>query len=135
MIGIDTSLLVRHLVQDDEAQARLARDLFRRECSADDPGWINRIVLSELTWVLERAYDYRRAQIADALEALARTAEFLLEDGAAVWSALRSYRQGTADFADALLAAINRDRGCETTVTLDRKAGRLESMRLLGGSG
>jgi predicted nucleic-acid-binding protein len=135
MIGIDTNLLVRHLVQDDEAQARLARDLFRRECSADDPGWINRIVLCELTWVLERAYDYRPAEIADALEALAQTAEFLLEEGAAVWSALRVYREGVADFADALLAATNRERGCETTVTLDRKASRLDSMRLLGRSG
>jgi predicted nucleic-acid-binding protein len=134
MIGIDTNLLVRHLVEDDERQARLARELFRRECSVDEPGWINRIVLCELVWVLERAYEYPRAQIADALEALAQTAEFRLEDSAAAWSALGAYRRGAADFADALLAATNRERGCENTITLDRKAARLDAMRLLATS-
>lgn len=34
-------------------------------------------------------------------------------------------------FANALLAGTNRLHGCETTATLDRKAGRLETMRLL----
>lgn len=131
MIGIDTNLLVRHLVQDDEKQARLARDFFRRECSVESPGWINRIVLCELTWVLERAYRYTREEVAGALGALAQTAEFRLEDSAAVWSALGSYREGVADFADALLAVTNREQGCSTTATLDRKAARLAGMRLL----
>jgi predicted nucleic-acid-binding protein len=134
MIGIDTNLLVRHLVQDDEGQACAARDFFRQECSAVSPGWINRIVLCELTWVLERAYRYSRAEVAAALEALAETAEFRLEDSVVVWSALRSYREGIADFADALVAATNRQRGCETTVTLDRKASRLGDMRLLSST-
>lgn len=133
MIGIDTNLLVRHLVQDDDKQARLAREFFRRECSVDNPGWINRIVLCELTWVLERAYQYSRKEVADAMEALAQTAEFRLEDSASVWKALGRYREGTADFADALIAATNCENGCGTTATLDRKAARLEGMRFLPG--
>lgn len=131
MIGVDTNLLVRHLVQDDEAQARMVRRFFRRECTVESPGWINRIVLCELVWVLERAYRYSRAEIADALEALAQTAEFRLEDGAAVWAALQEYKAGIADFADNLLSITNRERGCEATATLDRKAGRLAGTRLL----
>lgn len=131
MIGIDTNLLVRHLMADDEKQARLARTLFSRECSAESPGWINRIVLCELVWVLERAYGCSRDDVANALEALVQTAEFRVEDVSAVWQALGAYRRGTADFADALLARINTGRGCEATVTLDRKASRLPGMRLL----
>jgi predicted nucleic-acid-binding protein len=45
--------------------------------------------------------------------------------------ALRSYESSSADFADHLVGILNQDRGCETTYTFDRKAGRLASHRLV----
>lgn len=55
MIGIDTNVLVRHLVQDDPAQSRAASQVITERCTRDEPGFINRIVLCELVWVLESA--------------------------------------------------------------------------------
>jgi predicted nucleic-acid-binding protein len=131
VIGIDTNLLVRHFIQDDMVQARAAQTFFRHELSIENPGWINRVVLCELVWVLERAYRCTREQVITALEALAQTAEFRLENLPAVWQALHAYKESGADFADALLAVTNREYGCEVTVTFDRKAARLAGMRVL----
>lgn len=91
----------------------------------------NRVALCELVWVLERAYKCPRAEIADTIEALAQTAELQIEDLASVWAAVRVYRHDNIDFADALLSLVNTGHGCETTVTFDRRAARLEGMSLV----
>ncbi len=123
MTGIDTNVLVRYLVQDEPDQARKAARFVANECSSDDPALINRIVLCELVWVLESAYGYPREKVALALEKILRTAQFRIEDHQEAWSSFREYQEG-GDFADALIAAINRRLGCERTVTFDRKTAR-----------
>lgn len=123
MTGIDTNVLVRYLVQDDPDQARKATRFITNECSSDDPGLINRIVLCELVWVLEAAYGYPREKVALALEGILRTTQFEIEDHQEAWSSFREYQEG-GDFADAFIGTVNRRLGCERTVTFDRKAAR-----------
>jgi predicted nucleic-acid-binding protein len=79
MTGIDTKVLVRYLVQDDPEQARKATRFITNECASEDPGFINRIGLSELVWVLETAYGYAREQVSLALGKILRTAHFEIE--------------------------------------------------------
>lgn len=128
--GIDANVLVRYLVKDDADQARKAAQFILDHCSGEDPGLINRIVLCELVWVLETAYEYPRHRVALALESILRTAEFTIEDHQEAWLAFREYQKG-ADFADAFISAINQRFGCALTVTLDRKAGRRPGFKLL----
>jgi predicted nucleic-acid-binding protein len=128
--GIDTNVLVRYLVQDEPLQGRKATAFITRECSADSPGLINRILLCEMVWVLERAYQYPRSQVAQALDRILRTSQFEMEDHEEAWNALHEYQAG-GDFADALTAAVNRRLGCEYTVTFDRRAGRNSGFSLL----
>jgi len=130
MTGIDTNVLVRYLVQDDPEQARKATRFITNECSPENPGMINRIVLCELVWVLETAYGYARENVALTLEKILRTTQFTIEDHQDAWSSFREY-QGGADFADSFIATVNRRIGCERTVTFDRKAGRRSGFALL----
>ncbi len=123
MTGIDTNVLVRYIVQDDPDQARKATRFITNECSSEDPGLINRIVLCELVWVLETAYGYPRENVAFVLEKILRTAQLKIEDHQEAWLSFRDYQEG-GDFADAFIAAINRRLGCERTVTFDRTAAR-----------
>ena len=123
MTGIDANVLVRYLVQDDPDQARKATRFIINECSSDDPGLINRIVLCELVWVLETAYAYPRERVLMALGKILRTTQFRIENHPEAWSSFREYQDG-ADFADAFIGAINRHLGCARTVTFDRKASR-----------
>ncbi len=54
MIGIDTNVLVRYLVQDDLAQAKSATRLIEGTCTKDDPGFLNHLVLCETLWGVGR---------------------------------------------------------------------------------
>lgn len=133
MIGLDTNVLVRHMVQDDEAQAALARELLEERCSPAVPGHVALIVLCELVWVLGSAYGYTRGQIALALGQILVTDCLDVEEHALAWAALRDYETSGADYADAIISRLNRTRGSRTTFTFDRKAARVGGFTLLTG--
>ena len=130
MIGVDTNVLVRYVVQDDPRQAATASHFIETTLSEDEPGWIASIVLCEFVWVLEAAYGYARAAIAATLERLFEVDRFRLEEPSIAWRALDAYRGGV-DFADALIALGNEHAGCDYTATFDRGAARLKQIRLL----
>jgi predicted nucleic-acid-binding protein len=130
MTGIDTNVLVRYLVEDDPEQAKRAARFIAAHCTSEEPGYINRIVLCELVWVLESAYGYSSQTVAPVLERLLRTTQFRVEDHQEAWLSLREYQQG-ADFADALIGAVNNRVGCSRTVTFDRKAARRPGFGLI----
>ena len=125
MIGLDTNVLVRYLVEDDAAQASKAAQLIETRCTEDTPGFVNRIVLCELVWVLESSYDYPRATVAATLEGLFRTAELEIDASDAAWPALAAYRSGGVGFSDAFIGRLNRNAGCDGTATFDKGAARL----------
>jgi len=129
--GVDTNVLLRFIVRDDADQAAAADVFLERECSRDAPCLINRIVLCELVWVLERGYRYRRDPIAGVIDKILRTEEFRVENAAEAWAALQAYRKGRGDFADGLIGKTNRALGCAGTATFDREAGRMEEFILL----
>lgn len=131
MLGVDTNLLLRILTQDDPEQLETATRFLSTHCSSEEPGFVNRTVILEIVWVLERLYDeYSREQIAVAVESLLNTATLLLENSASVRDALEAYRAG-ADFSDALIAAINREHGCAHTATFDAKAAKRDNHFML----
>ena len=131
MIGLDTNVLLRYVVQDDAKQAALATQLIETTLDDDEPGWIASIVLCELVWVLEGPYDYARNAIVAMLQRLFEIARFRVEEPAIAWRALDAYKSG-ADFSDAMIALGNERDGCAYTATFDRAAAKLRQIRLLG---
>ncbi|MCC7079926.1 MAG: type II toxin-antitoxin system VapC family toxin [Burkholderiales bacterium] len=132
MIGLDTNVLVRYIVQDDEAQALSAGRVIETECTASAPGFISLIVLAEIVWVLERAYGYERGQVAIAIGAILDAAQLALEHPAVARAALDRFRRGPADFADYLIGGLHAVYGCETTVTFDRRTMKSGLHRVIG---
>jgi predicted nucleic-acid-binding protein len=131
MIGIDTNVLVRYVVQDDARQAAAANHFIETTLSEDEPGWIASVVLCEFVWVLESAYGYARNPIVATLQRLFEVDRFRVESPSHAWRALDEYRVG-GDFSDALVALANEHEGCGYTATFDRTAARLKQMRLVG---
>ena len=130
VIGIDTNVLIRYIVQDEPRQSATATHFIETTLSGDEPGWIASIVLCEFVWVLEAAYRYARNPIAATLQRLFEVDRFRLESPSLAWRALDAYRAG-ADFADALIALGNEHAGCDYTATFDRGAARLRQARIL----
>ena len=124
MIGVDTNVLARYIVQDDPEQADAAVRLIEGRCTAQSPGYVSTPVLMELVWVLSAAYRYEKSVVASVIRQILRTTEFVVEERETTWSAMREFEAGAADFADCLIAHRNHARGCTQTYTFDRRAAR-----------
>lgn len=121
MIGLDTNVIVRFLVQDDPVQSQQAVALMGA-LSADHPGYLCREVMVELVWVLERAYRLSRAEIAQALDGLLAAQELRIEAEETIGLAVERYRQGGAGFSDQMIALASRQAGCDAIYSFDRQA-------------
>jgi predicted nucleic-acid-binding protein len=131
VIAVDTNILVRLLVVDDEKQTRAAARYLSAHCSSSEPALLSDIVLVECAWVLSDVYEYSRAQIGDAIDGLLATAQLRAANPVGIGAALQRFRASTADFADCLIGVNNLNSGCEYTATFDRKASKLPEFRLL----
>jgi len=125
MLGIDTNVLVRYLVQDDEAQFEKSRRLIKREVVAGRKVFVNQLVLMETEWVLRSRYVIPKVQIIEAISGLLDSAEIHFEDEPTIEEALFIWKDSAADFADCLIGAKNRRLGCRATATFDAKASKL----------
>jgi len=121
MIGLDTNVLVRYIMQDDAKQSALATRLVE-SLSVESPGFVPLISVVELAWVLSSAYELDRGQVAQAFESLLRTKEIAVERAEIVWKALRVFQSANADFADCLIERSAAVAGCDRTMTFERGA-------------
>ncbi len=131
MIGLDTNLLIRYLTNDDRAQYAKAKRLIDEAVDRDVRLLINGVVLCEVTWVLETAYEYSRAEIADVLDRIFDTAQFEIERAPEARQALDDFRSTKVGFADALIGRINRTLGATKSMTFDRDLKALETFAVL----
>jgi predicted nucleic-acid-binding protein len=130
MIGLDTNVLVRYIMQDDPKQSPKATRLIE-SLTVEVPGFVAIVVIVELGWVLSSAYGLTRAQVAQAIEALLRTKEIVIDRADHVRSASRTYKATAADFADCLIERAASNAGCSRTMTFDVGASKLAGMSLI----
>ena len=130
MIALDTNVLLRFFLRDDEEQAAAAERLMR-QLTMEEPGFVSREVLVELVWALEYTFRFGREQVARILDQLVHSAAVEVESASDVVEAAGGYRRGGADFADRMIAAAARRAGAATLYTFDRKAARLPGVSLL----
>lgn len=130
MIGLDTNVLVRYIMQDDPKNSPKANQLIE-SLDADNPGYITMVSVIELYWVLTSCYELSGQQAAQALEAILRTKQFLVERADQVMRALRVFGDGTADFADCLIERSAAGAGCSQTMTFDVGASKNAGMTLI----
>ena len=129
-VAVDTNVLVRAVVCDDPAQARIAaKVLTDAELIA-----VAMPCLCEFVWVLLRVYGFKPADAATAIRALLGAANVKV-NRAAVEAGL-SVLEGGGDFADGVIAYEGRWIGGETFVSFDKRAVALlmaqgQSARLL----
>lgn len=133
MIGIDTNVLVRYIVRDDEDQFERARTLLENVCSESHPAYINIVVLCELVWVLSASYRTDKEAIIQVLEQLLMTRQVVIQHREIVTAAVDAFRSSRAGFADCVIAQINKSAGCAKTATFDRRSGDLATTLLLSG--
>lgn len=125
MLGLDTNVLVRFLVQDDQAQFERAQKLIGRESRTGGGVLISLVVLLETEWVLRSRYSLSKSEILAAFSGLLASAELSFEDEHSIETALFIWKDSSADFADCLIGARHRALGCRATASFDTKAVKL----------
>ena len=130
LIGIDTNVIARYVVQDDRQQADIAT-AFLESLDESQQGYISVIVLVELVWLLKRGYKQPKATIIDVIYKLVHTDYIQIENKKQVLQALTLFQNTSADFADALIATQNAEAGCDYSVTFDKGAAKHSGMTIL----
>ena len=130
MIGLDTNVLVRYIMQDDPKQSAKATAIIE---SLDEAGggYVTLVSIVELVWVLGSSYELTRIQVALALDGILRTKQFTIERADQVLRALRVFKAGKSDFSDCLIERTAASVGCEKTVTFDINASKHSGMTLI----
>ena len=131
MIGLDTNVLLRYIVEDDLAQLRRAAECIEQRLTKNNPGFISVVVMVETVWALKHVYSLGDDQIAAAIQRILQIEVFLIEHRLAIYIAMKALTQRRGSFADALIGAISRRVGCTRTLTFDHKAVRLPGFELL----
>lgn len=131
MIGLDTNVLVRYLVMDDPAQGKKAARLIQDSFEHNESLFINNVVLCELVWILDAAYDFSKTEIADALEKILMTELIIVQNQDEAWLALSDYRSGSADYSDYFIGRINKSFECDKTASFDQDLGSSDLFKLL----
>ncbi|HVK89882.1 MAG TPA: type II toxin-antitoxin system VapC family toxin [Mycoplana sp.] len=131
MIGIDTNVLVRFLVNDDPDQNASARQ-FLSERTTDDPAFLSAVALAETVWVLRRRLGFPMPQIVAILRDLLASDSLIIEHTEELDALLNGGDEPEPDIADYLVAWSGATAGCRTTMTFDRMAARsVDGMDLL----
>lgn len=115
-VVVDTNVLVRAVVGDDAAQARVAA----RVLTDADVIAVTLPCLCEFVWVLLRVYGFQAADADAAIRALLAVANVAV-NRPAVEAGLSMLAAG-GDFADGVIAYEGRWLGGESFVSFDRKA-------------
>ena len=125
MIGIDTNVLVRFLVRDEERQFARAQRLLRREAEHGEPVFVSQLVLLETEWVLRSRYGLSKGEILATFSGLLESTELHIEGEPSVEQALFIWKDSAAEFADCLIGMRHLGLGCQASASFDQRALKL----------
>jgi len=124
MIGIDTNVLVRYVAQDDAEQCRMVNELFG-QASPKNKLFVSAVVVVECIWVLVGRYQLTDEQARDFIRFLLTSKKVSLERSDMFSKLIAKGNLKAKEFADAIIASIAFDAGCEEFYTFDLKLATL----------
>lgn len=130
MIGLDTNVLLRFLLRDNEEQYdRAVRSL--QKILPDEEAFVSSVVIQEAVWVMLKVSALPKTAVIQALDELADQDDLIIPQRDALKRALAAWAEGPAGFADYFIAELNIEEGCRTTLTFDAKAAKHSAFTLI----
>ena len=118
---VDTTVILRLLVQDDDLKAKAVENLIR---TAPENGIVLHVIpvtILEIVWVLEKVYKYQKKAVRELAEAIINTPQLKVELANVFLNALKVYEEKNVKFADAVMGFWGLDKGITTAYTCDEK--------------
>lgn len=123
-IGVDTNVILRFFLQDDEDLFNRAKELLSRGESGEIKIYLDDLVIAEVIWTLFSFYKQTRADISDRLIGLTNQKWISNPHKKQVLSALRLFQTTNISYIDAWLLVICRHRKFELS-SFDAKLQKL----------
>ena len=118
---VDTSVILRILIKDDELKARAAVNLLKSAGEKDLVLYLLPVAVLETVWVLEKVYFFPRKAVREVVEAILNTPALRVEKEAVFRKALKAYEEKNIKFADAVMGFWGLDQGYPIVFTYDEK--------------
>ena len=118
---IDTSVLLRFLVKDDDLKARAVEKLLLAAPGKGIALHILPVTMLEIVWVLEKVYKFGKKEVRELAEAIINTPQLKVEMGDIFLKALKAYEEKNVKFADAVMAYWGMDKKISVAYTYDEK--------------
>ena len=112
-ILLDTNIVIRLLVRDNEEQFIIAEAFFKDLELGRKSAILLEIIVGEIIYVLKSVYKQKKALIKSQLELLFEYDYLHIENRYIMREALKVYTLKNIDFADAILCAKNKLEGHE----------------------
>jgi len=124
MQAIDTNVLLRFLLRDDDAQCARVTARFNEAAARGSVHVVSSLVLLELVWVLENVYTYGREEILHALEQLEALPAVVFADAERVRRFIALARTTSLGLEDLLIGLESERLGAAPTLTFDKSAAK-----------
>ena len=131
MKALDTNVLIRFLVRDEERQATAVYRKFKEAETNKGVFFVPMVVVLETIWVLEAVYRVTRQEILNSIDELLLMPILEFEMQSAVRSFVSSAREIKIDLSDLLIAHAAKFSGCERVITFDKRASTFGLFELL----
>ena len=131
MKALDTNILVRFLVRDDESQADHVLSVLQAAERKKEVFFVPSLVLLKTLWVLESVYEIPRTRICEVFEELLLLPVLKFEDQSAVRKFVREAFKTEIELSDLLIATSAEFHSCDSVITFDKKACRYGLFELL----
>jgi predicted nucleic-acid-binding protein len=118
---VDTSVILRILIKDDELKAKASVNLLKSAGEKDLLLYLLPVAVLETVWVLEKVYAFPRKSVREVVEAILNTPELKVEQEAVFRKSLKAYEEKNIKFADAVMGYWGLDKGYTTVFTYDEK--------------
>ncbi len=131
MVALDTNILVRLLVKDDEQQLTKISGLFSQLEQNNDNAFVPLLVILEVNWVLSAFYEVARAEIIENLLMLLSTPILQVERHNELKKLLINARDNNYDLSDLLIAMRCEIEQALPVMTFDKRASKYTSFERL----
>jgi len=130
-VAVDTNVVMRFLVRDDEKQFQAVRRFFQRVDEERQHIFVSFVVVLEIFWVLEKKYTRTRSEILDTLQALNKLPIIKWESKTLMERFLQLACTDKVDLSDLLIALVAEENGCAKCLTFDKAAAKQPYFEIL----
>ena len=131
MKAVDTNILIRFLVRDDQKQADLVYRKLKNTENDKDTLYVPLLIVLETIWVLESVCAVSKQEILESIDELLLMPVFEFEAPSVILGGIKSANTSKLELPDLLIAHSAKRSGCKTVITFDKRASRSEFFELL----